>query len=130
MRKKQTIDFALYLLVRLLICGVQALPLNTLKTLSDNLGWFCWHVLKLRRNVVEENLRIAFPEVSQSERDQHRPGDVEAPVLDDLRDCPGTSQTPSHQLEATFLDLPHAGNCPPSCIRPTDGDHLWPLGKF
>ncbi|TWU20848.1 lysophospholipid acyltransferase family protein [Bythopirellula polymerisocia] len=70
MRKKQTIDFALYLLVRLLICGVQALPLSALKILSDHMGSFCWHVLKLRRSVVEENLRIAFPEVSQAERDR------------------------------------------------------------
>lgn len=70
MSKKQTIDFALYLVVRLLICGVQALPLSALKTLSDQLGWICWHVLKLRRKVVEENLRIAFPDISQPERDR------------------------------------------------------------
>lgn len=70
MSKKLTIDFVLYLVVRLLICGVQALPLSTLKTLSNQLGWLCWHGLKLRRGVVEENLRIAFPDAPQEVRDR------------------------------------------------------------
>ncbi len=69
MRVNQVADYSVYLLVRILICVVQSLSLATCQTLSRHLGWFCWHVLKLRRKVTEENLRVAFPEKSQSERD-------------------------------------------------------------
>lgn len=68
-RKQQAIDYAAYLFVRLVICVVQALPLGLLKSLSDHLGWACWHVLKLRRRTVKENLQIAFPELSPAARD-------------------------------------------------------------
>ena len=67
--RKQIIDYTAYLAVRILVCFVQALPLGALKSLSASLGWFSWHVLRLRRSTVEENLRIAFPEKSQVERD-------------------------------------------------------------
>ncbi len=46
------------------------MPLTALESLSKQLGWLCWHGLKLRRKVVEENLRIAFPKVPQAERDR------------------------------------------------------------
>lgn len=69
MRTKDVTDYAVYLLVRLLLCFVQSLSLETCQRLSKNLGWLCWHVLKLRRKVTRENLAIAFPEKSHAERD-------------------------------------------------------------
>jgi len=62
-------DYCVYLFVRMLICAVQSLSLGTCQTLSKRVGWFCWHVLKLRRKVTEENLAIAFPTKTQAERD-------------------------------------------------------------
>lgn len=69
MRPQTFIDYAVYLLVRTLICFVQAIPLSACQSLSKRLGWFCWRVLKLRQKVTRENLRIAFPDKSQAERD-------------------------------------------------------------
>ena len=69
MRTKDVTDYGVYLFVRMLLCFVQSLSLETCQRLSKNLGWFCWHVLKLRRKVTRENLAIAFPEKSHAERD-------------------------------------------------------------
>src|SRR5262245_42134135 len=62
--------YLVYLLVRFLICFIQALPLRTCARFSQHLGWFLYAVVKLRRDVVEENLSYAFPERSQTERDR------------------------------------------------------------
>ena len=70
MTPKQIADYSVYLLVRLLICLVQALPLGVCHVLSQHLGRFCWEVLRFRRQVIDENLRIAFPEKKQSERNE------------------------------------------------------------
>ena len=70
MRMKPLLDYAVYLIVRMLICIVQALPLSALEPMCGRLGWFCWHVLRLRRKTVEENLGIAFPEMSSAEHEQ------------------------------------------------------------
>jgi len=67
---KKLSDFAVYLFVRLLISVIQALPLDTCEVLARRLGWLCWHVFRLRRGVIEDNLRIAFPEMSPAKRDR------------------------------------------------------------
>jgi KDO2-lipid IV(A) lauroyltransferase len=67
---KKILDYAVYALVRVLICAIQAMPPSMCESLSCRFGWFCWHILKLRREVVEENLAIAFPEKSSAEREQ------------------------------------------------------------
>jgi len=69
MRVKQLADYLVYFVVRLLICAIQSLSLETCQALSKRLGSICWHVLKLRRKVTKENLLIAFPEKTQAERD-------------------------------------------------------------
>ena len=69
MPAKPIVDYAVYLFVRLLICLVQSLSLETCQALANRLGWICWHVLKLRRKVTKENLAIAFPAKTQAERD-------------------------------------------------------------
>jgi len=69
LRAKLLADFSVYLCVRLLICAVQSLSLETCQSLSQRVGWFCWQVLKLRRKVTEENLLIAFPTKTQAQRD-------------------------------------------------------------
>lgn len=70
MRMKPLIDYVVYLVVRSLIALVQALPLNMIDSASRHLGWFCWHVLKLRRKTIKENISIAFPNYSEAQREQ------------------------------------------------------------
>ena len=70
MSVKPIVDYSTYLLVRVLICAIQALSLNACLAISNRVGWFCWEVLKFRRKVIEENLQFAFPEKSQLERNQ------------------------------------------------------------
>ena len=70
MPTKKMLDYAVYALVRVLICAIQAIPPSSCEALSRRFGWLCWNVFKLRREVVEENLLIAFPEKSSAEREK------------------------------------------------------------
>jgi KDO2-lipid IV(A) lauroyltransferase len=63
------IDFCVYLLVRVLIAVIQALPLSACEKIADALATLAGRVFRIRGSVVEENLRIAFPTMSAQERD-------------------------------------------------------------
>ncbi len=67
---RKSIDFSAYLLVRVLIALIQALPLTACEKIANMLATIAGRVLRIRGNVVEENLRIAFPEMSTEERDK------------------------------------------------------------
>jgi len=69
-RMKPVVDYIVYLIVRMLICIVQALPLDLLEPICRQLGCLSWHVLRLRRQTIAENLLIAFPELSNAERER------------------------------------------------------------
>jgi KDO2-lipid IV(A) lauroyltransferase len=66
---RRAVDFAVYLIVRALIAFVQALPLETCERVAGLLAVFFGRVLRIRGRVVEENLRIAFPEMSTDDRE-------------------------------------------------------------
>ena len=68
-RTKLIIDYAAYVAVRTVVCIIQAAPLSTCQAWSRRLGWLFWHVFKLRRATVEENLKTAFPEKSPAEHE-------------------------------------------------------------
>ncbi|MBN2578885.1 MAG: lysophospholipid acyltransferase family protein [Pirellulales bacterium] len=61
-------DYLVYLTVRILICIVQALPLETGVRLAHGFAWLFCEVLKIRGAVIEENLRHAFPRLSAAAR--------------------------------------------------------------
>ncbi len=63
-------QYAVYLLVRLALAVVQALPLAWADSVARFGAWLLWDVLHLRRRVVEENLRHAFPQWSDHRRHQ------------------------------------------------------------
>ncbi|MEQ8210676.1 MAG: lipid A biosynthesis acyltransferase [Lacipirellulaceae bacterium] len=63
-------DYSAYLAVRLVVGLVQSLPLETVEDASKHLAWFVWRVLKIRRKVVEENLKTAFPEGTIQEHEK------------------------------------------------------------
>jgi KDO2-lipid IV(A) lauroyltransferase len=68
MRLNDVLDYLAYLAVRVALCAVQALPLSACQRLAQTLAWLANDVLRLRRRVVEENLRQAFPDRSEDER--------------------------------------------------------------
>jgi KDO2-lipid IV(A) lauroyltransferase len=68
MPRKTITDYLVYLVVRVLICIAQAIRIETARMLTDWLAWFAGDVLRVRGKVVEENLRLAFPDLSAPER--------------------------------------------------------------
>jgi KDO2-lipid IV(A) lauroyltransferase len=67
-RLKLCIDAAAYLAVRVAIAIVQALPLSTCERLCRVLAAVLYDGLKLRRDVIDENLRLAYPRLSDQQR--------------------------------------------------------------
>lgn len=64
----KTLDYLVYLLVRTFICVLQAVSMETCQQVTAALATLFADVLKIRRAVVDENLRYAFPEKSPEER--------------------------------------------------------------
>ncbi len=61
-------DYLVYFVVRVLICVVQAIRLETGWRLARGLAWVFCDVLKIRAGVVDDNLAHAFPEMPAGER--------------------------------------------------------------
>ena len=61
-------DYLVYLVVRVLICIVQAIRLETGQQIARLLAWLFADVLKIRAGVVDDNLRHAFADLSPQAR--------------------------------------------------------------
>lgn len=70
LRPRNVIDYLAYLAVRIFVCVVQAMPVESCATVARGLATLCASILKIRRRLVEENLKGAFPELSADERKQ------------------------------------------------------------
>lgn len=57
-----------YFLVRVALSLIQAVGIETCQSCSSVLGWLACDVLRIRKRVVDENLRIAFPALSPDQR--------------------------------------------------------------
>ena len=57
-----------YLVVRVVICVVQALPMEACETLSHALAHLAYDVLKIRRKTIDQNLAHAFPGQTSAQR--------------------------------------------------------------
>jgi lauroyl/myristoyl acyltransferase len=57
-----------YFAVRVALSLIQAVSMETCQAVCGWLAWLAADVLRIRGRVVEENLRIAFPEKSDRER--------------------------------------------------------------
>jgi KDO2-lipid IV(A) lauroyltransferase len=68
MSRKNILDYAAYVAVRILICIVQAIPLDIGCKLVGLCAWLMNDLLHMRAKVVDENLANAFPELSPVER--------------------------------------------------------------
>ena len=64
------VEYLLYLVVRAIVCVLQALPRKLAFGFAEGLGWFAHRVDKRHRLVAAENLRFAFPEKPQREIDR------------------------------------------------------------
>jgi len=61
-------DYGVYLVVRIFICVIQALPLESCRYISKGLAILATDVFGLRRALADENLKHSFPELSEKER--------------------------------------------------------------
>lgn len=68
MRPRNVLDFLVYVAVRIFVCMVQAMPLDTCARWSRHLAALCADVLKIRQDVIEDNLIHAFPDMSAAQR--------------------------------------------------------------
>jgi KDO2-lipid IV(A) lauroyltransferase len=68
MWRQRIVDFLVYVVVRILICTVQAMRLETGARFARTLAWLFCDVVKIRRQVVDDNLAHAFPDMSPAER--------------------------------------------------------------
>ncbi len=70
MRFQDIGQYAAYVAVRLFIAFVQALPMEMCHSVTRGLAFLCNDILGVRRKVVRDNLRQAFPELSDAQRHQ------------------------------------------------------------
>lgn len=68
MSRKHAVDYAVYVVVRILICIVQAISIEMGQEIVNLLAWVFCDVLRIRRKVVDENLAHAFPEMTATQR--------------------------------------------------------------
>jgi KDO2-lipid IV(A) lauroyltransferase len=68
--RSPTVDYAVYLVVRIVVCILQALPHRAGCAIARGLAWLAYRIDKRHRAVANENLRLAFPgRYSETERD-------------------------------------------------------------
>ncbi len=65
---KQLTDWLVYFVVRVFICVIQAVSLETCHSVARLLAVVACDIVKVRRKVVDDNIRHAFPEMTERER--------------------------------------------------------------
>lgn len=65
---RQVVDYLVYVAVRILICIVQAMPIDMGHQFAKLLARLFCDVLHIRRHVVDDNLAHAFPELTEIQR--------------------------------------------------------------
>src|SRR5262249_19058037 len=64
------LDYLVYLVVRTFICVVQAMPWELAFATGRMLAWLAYHLDPRHRQVAIDNLRVAFPELSEKQLDK------------------------------------------------------------
>jgi KDO2-lipid IV(A) lauroyltransferase len=62
------LDYGVYLAIRLVVCAVQAMPIDLCAAAARRLAVLACDVLRIRGDVVDDNLRHAFPEMPLEKR--------------------------------------------------------------
>lgn len=68
MKRRLIVDYLVYVVVRILICIVQAIRIETGERFAHALAWLFCDVFRIRSKVVDENLAYAFKEMTPTER--------------------------------------------------------------
>ncbi len=68
MRRNRVVDYLVYVVVRIFICVIQALRIETGEASARWLAWLFGDVLRIRRGVIDENLAHAFPHLAAEQR--------------------------------------------------------------
>ena len=68
MSKKEFAQWLVYVLVRVFVCLIQTLPLESCQHLARCLAFLACDILRVREQVVTDNLRSVFPDLSADER--------------------------------------------------------------
>jgi len=68
MLTKRATDLLVYFIVRLLICVVQAMRVETAARLARGIAWLFANVIRIRAGVVDDNLAHAYPQLSPASR--------------------------------------------------------------
>ncbi|MBR5709177.1 MAG: lysophospholipid acyltransferase family protein [Thermoguttaceae bacterium] len=61
------VDYIVYIIVRLFVAMAQALPLSVSMAIVHTLAFVFHYVIRLRRKLIEENIRCAFPNMTERE---------------------------------------------------------------
>jgi KDO2-lipid IV(A) lauroyltransferase len=69
-QRKVVVDYFVYFVIRVLLCVMQALPESACQLLAKGLAWGFCDVCHFRSQVVDDNLRHAFPAASARRRMQ------------------------------------------------------------
>lgn len=69
-QRNVVVDYLIYFSVRMLLCVIQALPVSACHRLAKGLAIFFCDVCHFRAQVVDDNLRHAFPEADARRRRQ------------------------------------------------------------
>lgn len=64
--RKPVLEYAVFLVVRLFVCAVHAVPMSLAFAFADGVAWLAYRVDKRHRKVAEDNLRSAFPELEHN----------------------------------------------------------------
>jgi KDO2-lipid IV(A) lauroyltransferase len=68
--RNPVVDWLVYLAVRTAVCVVQALPAATALGFADLLAKLAYRIDRRHRKVADENLRFAFPDLTDAARDR------------------------------------------------------------
>ncbi len=66
--RKFVADWLTYVGVRIIVCVIQALSIETCARIADILAWLAYEKLRFRAKITHENLAQAFPDLTQAER--------------------------------------------------------------
>jgi len=61
-------DWLTYLTVRVLVCIIQSVPLRCCRHFSRVMATVAWSLVRFRRELIDENLKHAFPSMSKQQR--------------------------------------------------------------
>ena len=68
--RSRTVDWIVYVVVRFVVCVLQALSPAVAVRFADALAWLAYRIDRRHRLVADDNLRQAFPELDERQRDE------------------------------------------------------------